>query len=151
MKATKRITFISVLLILFFNQARALDFSSKIENFLLGSSAAFTSLTDSSSNVDYINQYYSHCNSSLSISCPKRGIAIPDSLNLNCSTAEMGDFAFPFRGRILSPYGNKRRHHLHSGVDIKLQAGDSVKCAFNGVVRMAKRFHDNERELCQRQ
>ncbi|HUW06762.1 MAG TPA: M23 family metallopeptidase [Williamwhitmania sp.] len=94
---------------------------------------------DSSSIV--IANYFSRCNPSLSIGCSKEGIAIPDSLYIICNSPEMGEFVYPFRGRMLSPYGNKRRHHLHSGVDIKLQAGDTVRCAFNGIVRMARRFH----------
>lgn len=45
------------------------------------------------------------------------------------------DYAFPLPGgKIISPYGGKRRH---SGVDIKTCANDTIVSAFDGVVRMA--------------
>ena len=47
------------------------------------------------------------------------------------------DHAHPICGRITSDFGY-RRHRFHYGVDIKLQTGDPVKCAFEGVVRVAK-------------
>ncbi len=126
-------TAISVLSI----QATALPLNPEFT--LDGSQCSYDLATDSSST--FITNYYNQCNPSLSIRCSKAGIAIPDSLYIVCNTSAMGEFVFPFKGRILSPYGNRRRHHLHTGVDIKLQAGDTVRCAFNGVVRMAKRFH----------
>lgn len=96
---------------------------------------------DSSNQSEIVSQYYQQCNPLQSISCSRKGIALPDSMLLDCSPSMVGEFVYPFKGRMLSPYGNKRRHHLHSGVDIKLQAGDTVKCVFNGIVRMARRFH----------
>jgi hypothetical protein len=48
-------------------------------------------------------------------------------------------FVFPYKGKILSPFGYRGRH-FHAGVDIKLNHGDPVVCAFDGVVRMAKYY-----------
>ncbi len=48
-------------------------------------------------------------------------------------------FVFPIEGTFLSPFG-KRGHRVHSGVDIKLEAGDPVGAAFDGVVRMARYY-----------
>lgn len=118
---------------------QAKEISLNSDQSFVGSQHANVQLNDSSSVV--LAHYFNRCNPSLSIGCSKEGIAIPDSLYIICDSPEMGEFVYPFKGRILSPYGNKRRHHLHSGVDIKLQAGDTVRCAFNGIVRMARRFH----------
>lgn len=47
-------------------------------------------------------------------------------------------FAFPLPGaKIISAYGSRRGH---SGVDIKTCAKDTIYCAFDGVVRMAKPY-----------
>ncbi|MGB4654235.1 MAG: M23 family metallopeptidase [Bacteroidales bacterium] len=43
----------------------------------------------------------------------------------------------PDHGEFLSPFGYRGRR-LHAGVDIRLDKGDSVKVAFDGVVRLAK-------------
>lgn len=53
------------------------------------------------------------------------------------SLAERG-YAFPLPGaKIISPYGLARGH---SGADIKTRANDTIRCAFDGVVRMAKPY-----------
>jgi len=49
-------------------------------------------------------------------------------------------FFCPYAGKIISPFGRRGRR-IHSGVDIKLNLNDPVKCAFPGVVRVAKRYH----------
>lgn len=49
------------------------------------------------------------------------------------------EYAFPLPGaKVISPYGQDRRHH--SGIDIKTRANDTIRCAFDGVVRMAKPY-----------
>ena len=48
-------------------------------------------------------------------------------------------FVFPCKGKLLSPFGYRGRH-FHAGVDIKLNHGDPVVCAFDGKVRMAKYY-----------
>lgn len=49
------------------------------------------------------------------------------------------EYSFPLPGaKVISPYGQGRRHH--SGIDIKTRANDTIRCAFNGVVRMAKPY-----------
>lgn len=49
------------------------------------------------------------------------------------------DYNHPFRGAITSDFGPRSRVRYHYGVDIKLATGDSVKCAFEGTVRIARR------------
>ena len=50
-----------------------------------------------------------------------------------------GNFVFPFKGKLISTFGY-RENRIHQGCDIKLNKGDTVLCAFDGVVRMAKRY-----------
>ncbi len=50
---------------------------------------------------------------------------------------EESDFCFPFRGKLISPYGPRGRR-FHAGADIKLETGDTVHVAFSGKVRIAR-------------
>lgn len=47
------------------------------------------------------------------------------------------DFCFPFKGKLISPYGPRGRR-FHAGADIKLETGDTVHVAFSGKVRIAR-------------
>lgn len=47
------------------------------------------------------------------------------------------NYVHPFQGRITSKYG-WRRSRWHKGIDIKLDIGDPVYAAFDGVVRMQR-------------
>ncbi len=55
---------------------------------------------------------------------------------LDFSPATSGDFTFPIIGPITSPFG-WRDTAFHRGVDIDLNRGDTVRCAFMGMVRFA--------------
>lgn len=45
---------------------------------------------------------------------------------------------FPLpKGKVISAYGARRGH---SGSDIKTCANDTIRCVFDGVVRMAKHY-----------
>jgi murein DD-endopeptidase MepM/ murein hydrolase activator NlpD len=67
------------------------------------------------------------------------------------------NFVFPCNGKIISPFGYRGRR-IHAGTDIKLNLNDDVYAAFDGVVRMAKRYsgygnfvvirHKNGLETC---
>lgn len=46
---------------------------------------------------------------------------------------------FPKTGKFLSPFGYRGRH-FHAGVDIKNNLGDTIVAAFDGKVRLAKRY-----------
>lgn len=46
-------------------------------------------------------------------------------------------YVHPIKGRINSEYGYRKRRY-HYGIDIDLDIGDSVKSAFDGMVRIAK-------------
>jgi len=62
-----------------------------------------------------------------------------DSIRLPLFNPYSTGFVMPVEGTFLSPFGHRGRR-LHAGVDIKLNAGDPVVCAFDGVVRMARRY-----------
>lgn len=49
-------------------------------------------------------------------------------------------FSFPVRGHVTSPFGYRQMYgyNFHYGTDIKLNKGDTVVAAFDGVVRMAR-------------
>lgn len=49
-------------------------------------------------------------------------------------------FMLPFTGVVTSGYG-WRWGRMHQGVDIQLKTGDSVYCAFDGVVRMSRWYY----------
>ena len=48
-------------------------------------------------------------------------------------------FVLPVIGPVISKFGHRGRR-MHTGTDIRLNAGDTVRCAFDGKVRLAKRF-----------
>jgi len=48
-----------------------------------------------------------------------------------------GKFCFPFKGKVISPYGPRGRR-FHAGMDIKLENGDTIRTAFTGKVRIAR-------------
>jgi RNA polymerase sigma-54 factor len=60
---------------------------------------------------------------------------MPDEINLML-VADSDEFCFPVRNVKTSNYG-WRWERGHHGVDIRLNTGDPVRCAFSGVVRVA--------------
>lgn len=49
------------------------------------------------------------------------------------------NYAFPLpNGKVISNYGRGNGHH--SGIDIKTCAKDTIRCAFDGIVRMSKPY-----------
>lgn len=46
-------------------------------------------------------------------------------------------FTMPHKGKVISKYG-PRSGRMHTGTDIRLNSGDSVFCAFDGKVRLAR-------------
>jgi murein DD-endopeptidase MepM/ murein hydrolase activator NlpD len=66
-------------------------------------------------------------------------LSVGDSINLPLFNEYSTGFVMPVEGTFLSPFGHRGRR-VHSGVDIKLEAGDPVSAAFDGVVRMARKY-----------
>lgn len=62
--------------------------------------------------------------------------SLPDEVNLRLLKGDE-QFCFPVKNVRTSPYG-WRWERPHRGVDIALNMGDEVHCAFDGVVRIAK-------------
>jgi murein DD-endopeptidase MepM/ murein hydrolase activator NlpD len=66
-------------------------------------------------------------------------VMITDSIMLPLILGGKGTFVFPRNGQLLSPFGYRGRR-MHAGVDIKLDLYDTVRAAFDGVVRMARYY-----------
>lgn len=62
---------------------------------------------------------------------------LPDSTIIQLNNPAQGQFCFPFKGKVISQYGYRGRR-FHAGMDIKLEAGDTVRNAFDGKVRIAR-------------
>ncbi len=62
---------------------------------------------------------------------------ISDSTVLFLHNMHEDAFVFPFKGKMISPYG-PRGGRFHAGVDIKLDRGDSIVSAFDGKIRIAR-------------
>ena len=62
--------------------------------------------------------------------------SLPDTVNLTLVDATH-PFVLPIKGSVYSRYGCRRKRP-HRGVDIPLTTGDSVRAAFNGVVRVSE-------------
>ena len=60
-----------------------------------------------------------------------------DSVLLLLNNPAESEFRFPFKGKLISKYG-PRGGRFHSGMDIKLEYGDTVVSAFDGKVRIAR-------------
>lgn len=62
-----------------------------------------------------------------------------NEIELPLETILDSEYSFPLPGgKVISPYGRGRGKH--SGIDIKTHAKDTIRSAFNGVVRMSKRY-----------
>jgi murein DD-endopeptidase MepM/ murein hydrolase activator NlpD len=61
-----------------------------------------------------------------------------DTTVINLTDEESCGYFHPIEGHITSQFG-PRGGRYHYGIDIKLQTGDSVYCAFDGAVRIAQR------------
>ncbi|MEA4839699.1 MAG: peptidoglycan DD-metalloendopeptidase family protein [Bacteroidales bacterium] len=60
-------------------------------------------------------------------------------INKPLADSSISNQVSPIRGKVISPFGYRGRHK-HTGVDIKLQKGDTVRAAFGGIVKMAAHY-----------
>ena len=71
---------------------------------------------------------------------PKVDFSAKKDTTIICLSDNKSNFyVHPVKGRINSEYGFRRRR-FHYGIDVDLNIGDSIKCAFDGMVRVA-RYH----------
>jgi murein DD-endopeptidase MepM/ murein hydrolase activator NlpD len=100
---------------------------------------ASNSIIPSILDIPSVNKYYS----SWDTLCVRRYSEIPpsagDSIDLPLFNDYSTGFVMPVEGTFLSPFGYRGRR-VHAGIDIKLEAGDPVGVAFDGVVRMARYY-----------
>jgi murein DD-endopeptidase MepM/ murein hydrolase activator NlpD len=62
-----------------------------------------------------------------------------DTLKIALIGKHESSYVHPVKGPIISKFGF-RSGRMHTGTDVKLKSGDTVRCAFDGKVRLAKRF-----------
>ncbi|MDR0694623.1 MAG: peptidoglycan DD-metalloendopeptidase family protein [Prevotellaceae bacterium] len=62
-----------------------------------------------------------------------RLVDMPDTVTINLS-----GYCHPVNNRVTSHFGFRKWRH-HYGIDLRLKRGDSVLCAFDGIVRIARR------------
>jgi murein DD-endopeptidase MepM/ murein hydrolase activator NlpD len=62
---------------------------------------------------------------------------IHDSVIIRLNNPAETPFHFPYKGKLISKYG-WRSGRFHSGMDIKLNQGDTIVSAFDGKVRIAR-------------
>ena len=97
------------------------------------------SLVPASINNEFLNQYYKSWDTLF----VRRYSEVPpitdQAIILPLFNENSTGFVMPAEGTFLSPFGSRGRR-VHSGVDIKLEAGDPVGVAFDGVVRMARKY-----------
>lgn len=65
-------------------------------------------------------------------------LTFDDTLMLVLNDPGHCEYAHPFNGNATSSFGF-RKYRYHFGMDINLETGDSVKCCFDGKVRIAQR------------
>jgi len=63
-----------------------------------------------------------------------------DTITITLVGPNDDSFVAPVKGQILSKFGRRGRR-MHTGTDIRLNSGDTVRCAFDGRVRLARRFN----------
>jgi len=64
---------------------------------------------------------------------------INDTEKICLRTPQFPRFKIPVPGNPISEFGWRGRR-IHTGIDIKLNRGDSVYCAFDGIVRVSRYF-----------
>lgn len=105
------------------------------EIMLPASNSAIPSILD----IPSVNKYYTSwdtlCVRRYSEIAPTAG----DSIYLPLFNDYSTGFVMPVEGTFLSPFGYRGRR-VHAGIDIKLEQGDPVSVAFDGVVRMARKY-----------
>ena len=62
-----------------------------------------------------------------------------DTITISFNGLDDNSYVHPYKGKVISKYG-PRSGRMHTGTDIKLNSGDTILCAFDGRVRLAKRF-----------
>jgi murein DD-endopeptidase MepM/ murein hydrolase activator NlpD len=100
---------------------------------------ASNSVIPSILDIPSVNKYYTSWDT-LCVRRYSENIPVTsDSIALPLFNDYSTGFVMPVEGTFLSPFGYRGRR-VHAGVDIKLEQGVPVSVAFDGVVRMARRY-----------
>lgn len=64
-----------------------------------------------------------------------------NKIELKLDSLTEKEYTFPLPGaKVISNYGSRNHRRGHSGIDIKTCAKDTIRCAFDGIVRLAKPY-----------
>lgn len=63
-----------------------------------------------------------------------------DTITIALNLPGDNGFVLPFKGEVISKFGRRGKRN-HTGTDIRLNSGDTVRNAFDGRVRLAKKFN----------
>ncbi len=83
------------------------------------------------------NEFYKSWDTTLVHYFNPEGFGVLDTALLKLVFDKNCDYHHPTDGHVTSCYG-KRRKRFHYGIDLKLETGDPVSAAFEGLVRFAK-------------
>ena len=100
---------------------------------------ASNSVIPSILDIPSVNKYYTSWDTLYVRRYSENIPATSDSIALPLFNDYSTGFVMPVEGTFLSPFGYRGRR-VHAGVDIKLEQGKPVSVAFDGVVRMARRY-----------
>ena len=65
-----------------------------------------------------------------------------DTFKWNLAQMQTHEWAYPLpNAKVISPYGNRRKGHIHSGVDLKTKPNDEIHAAFDGEVIQSGPYH----------
>jgi murein DD-endopeptidase MepM/ murein hydrolase activator NlpD/LysM repeat protein len=139
-----RFIIISISLFLSFSVYAQVDVEDKIiespENLEIESVLDSIQSTDSLSVIFPAYELYKNFWNNTNIRYPSAGFADKnDTIIFTLVGFGESPYYHPHKGKVISKYG-PRHGRMHTGTDIKLLLGDSVHCAFDGKVRLAKRF-----------
>ncbi|MDR3140517.1 MAG: M23 family metallopeptidase [Tannerellaceae bacterium] len=75
----------------------------------------------------------------ISVSDPKL-FKNDEKMSIDLTRIRKGEYSFPLPGaKVISSYAGRRKNH--SGTDLKTFANDTIRAAFDGIVRMAKPYY----------
>ncbi len=90
-----------------------------------------------SSDFEQVDSLYKNIWNSTQIKYGVNLVSKSDTITIGLNGKDQ--YCHPCDGKVISKFGRRGRRQ-HTGTDIKLHHGDSVRCIFDGRVRIAKRF-----------
>lgn len=88
---------------------------------------------------DITEDFCTHDINHVSVSDPKL-FTNDKTMFIDLARIQKDNYSFPLPGaKVISPYAGRRKNH--AGTDLKTFANDTIRAAFDGIVRMAKAYY----------